>query len=414
MNSKKKEIWTRIRSQLKLLYPPEEIDLWFSGTELFQVGDGSILVKVPNRFVASWIKEHYIKSISELTKTVLGQKLSVELVVKASQHYPKIISPLESSYTFENFIIETNNKFAYHCVRNLIFHNSSKIDPIFIFGNSGVGKTHLLCATANLMLKKDIYPCYISNQILNQYKRMEAINQSRDSWDALLMDDIHLISGNYKAHAPLINLFDHFYENNLPVLFTSRVPPVEIQNLDRRLLSRLTSCLIAPIGPLGQETMVAILSQAALERKVHVPSDVLFFLASSGKVIKELKKDLSRIISYLSIRPGKIDISTAKGLIENRPYEPTPQTIQNLVAQYFDLPPSFLVSEDKSRQVTHARQVAMYLCRKLTDMSLKEIANFFGRKDHSTVIYAINKIDKRKKEDLDLQKALEWLISNFL
>ncbi len=413
MKSKKKEIWNRIKSHLKASYSSEEIDLWFSGTELSKLEDRFVLINVPNRFVASWIEEHYLKAISEFTQSELGQKTSIELMVSAIDDYSQLPTAIEPSLTFDNFIIEPNNKFAYQCVRNLLFSHTSQTDPLFVFGNSGVGKTHLLCAAANFMLKKNICPCYLPSQIFTQGKRMQAINQARDSWKALLLDDIHLISGNHGAQGPLITLFDYFYENNLPVMFTSRVPPREITALDKRLLSRLTSCLIASLGPLEQDTVAAILSQAAKNTEVHVPNDVLFSLASSGKDIKELKDDLSRIVRYLSIRPGNMDISTAKSIIENRPYEPEPRTIQNLVAQFFKISPAVLVSDTKNRRITNARQVAMYLCRKLTDMSLKEIAAFFGRKDHSTVIYAVNKIKKKKKNDLNLKRDLEWLISNF-
>ncbi len=413
MNSKKEEIWDQIKSLLKNHYPPEEIELWFSHTSPLELRDNQLFIQVTNRFVSSWLRDNYLATISRLLESRLGSSIVINFVVQDQIPASGFCKPFEPSYRLDNFILDDNNIFAYNCVQKISSSPRPQFNPLFVYGNPGVGKTHLLCAAGNQFISNNISTGYLSGQFFVD-ESQSTTNERIMGWDALLVDDVHLLAGHEIGQHTFIKIFDHFYEQMKPIFVTSRVPSHEIQKLDEKLLSRFNWGLIIHVGPLKQDTTVNILRSqiAGVEHLVH--EDVLFFLASTRRPINQLQMDLNRILKYLTIRPKKIDISTVKNLLQGFPKEPKISAIQQLVARYYNLDVAQLCSANKSRATTHARQVAMYLSRKLTALSLKEIARAFGRKDHSTVHYALRNIEKKVMSDSKLKKEMEWFMSNFL
>ena len=429
----KMAIWSTILQLLKKKVSPQVYNDWLKPT--FQVGEdaNSVRVKVPNDRFRDHIRKHYMPLIQEALQKNDWQNMTIDFVADGPMQLP-LVPPeetkkeeklrLNNRYTFDHFVVGSSNQFAHAAAKAVAKNLSRAYNPLFIYGGSGLGKTHLLHAIgleahrANTLLKL----IYISaEEFTNEFirgLRMEKTQAFRDKYrtvDLLLIDDIHQLAGKSSTQEEFFHTFNALYENQKQIVLASDLLPREIPGVRERLHSRFQGGLIADIQPPDVETKVAILHKKAAMENAVIPDDVAWFIASRVKSnIRNLEGCLLRMLAMASLMGKNINIALAKEvlrpLINTEDRIITASLIQETVAQYYQLKVEDLKSKNNSKPIVRPRQVAMYLCKKLTDSSLPEIGKSFGGKHHSTVIHSINRVEDSLKHDPILQNEINTLI----
>ncbi|CUH95766.1 Chromosomal replication initiator protein DnaA [Propionispora sp. 2/2-37] len=332
---------------------------------------------------------------------------------------------LNPKYIFETFVIGNSNRFAHAASLAVAEAPAQVYNPFFIYGGVGLGKTHLMHAIGHRILQN--YPgikvVYISsekftNELINSIRdgKPESFRQKYRNIDVLLVDDIQFLSKKEHTQEEFFHTFNTLHEANKQIIISSDRPPREIQTLEDRLRSRFEWGLITDIQPPDLETRIAILRKKAMIENLNIPNDVMVYIASRiDNNIRELEGALIRVMAYASLTNQSIDINLAtealKDLFPNgRPKQITMELIQEIVASYFKIKIEELLAKKRTRNVAYPRQIAMYLCRELTDTSLPRIGEMFGGRDHTTVIHAHDKITRERNEDVKLSNTLKELI----
>jgi len=429
---KKNEIWEHITRTLESKLGKSQVRTWFSDTKLTKLEPNLAVIEVSNKFVAAWLREKYITEIERSFK-------------KETQFLPKIhftyskpaetggfelnrqagdLSRLDSGATFANFITSKANRFAHSCALKVATHPGTEYNPLFLFSEQSLGKTHLLHAVGNHALHKDpsLNVRYVrSEQIPTKFSlarrenRMDEICEDLKNADLLLLDDIHRLEDREKSQKELASIFDVIHGRRRQIVVASKKPPGLIQGLIRSLRSRLEWGLIVELPPGDQKAKMKILREKARVQNFSIPEDVLFFLANSTNDLKHATHALISLASYASLSQREINISMARSILKNRqPGTLELQDIQKRTADYFNVLVSDLLSGKKTRRFSYPRQVAMYLSKRLTNFSLKEIGKAFGNKDHSTIIYAVNHVEKLKESSEDVLNDIQKLQSLLL
>ncbi len=297
-------------------------------------------------------------------------------------------------------------------------------NPLFLYGGVGLGKTHLMHSIGHYILSQNpnakvLYASSekFTNELINSIKddKNQAFRNKYRNIDVLLIDDIQFIAGKERTEEEFFHTFNTLYEDNKQIIISSDRPPKEIKTLEDRLRSRFEWGLIADIQPPDLETRIAILRKKAEIEKLVVPNDVILFIAKSiVSNIRELEGALNRIIAYSTLANKEITIDLASEALKDlmsadKPKTITTELIQEVVASYYNLKPEDLRSPKRTRNIAYPRQIAMYLCRKLTDLSLPKIGEKFGGRDHTTVIHGYEKIENEILEDFELKQTIEDL-----
>jgi chromosomal replication initiator protein len=425
-------IWSTVLQHLKKKVSPQVYNDWLKPT--FQVGDDAniLRVKVPNERFRDHIRKHYMTIIEEALQRNDFQHITIDFTLDGPTQLP--LSPPEEKkeekhrlnprYSFDHFVVGSSNQFAHAAAKAVAKNLSRAYNPLFIYGGSGLGKTHLLHAIGleayrlNSLLKL----IYISaEEFTNEFikgLRMEKTQAFRDKYrtvDLLLIDDIHQLAGKSSTQEEFFHTFNSLYENQKQIVLASDLLPREIPGVRERLHSRFQGGLIADIQPPDVETKVAILHKKAAVENAVIPDDVAWFIASRVKSnIRNLEGCLLRMLAMASLMGKTVNIALAKEvlrpLINTEDRVITASLIQETVAQYYQLKVEDLKSKNNSKPIVRPRQVAMYLCKKLTESSLPEIGKSFGGKHHSTVIHSINRVEDSLKHDPILQNEINTLI----
>ena len=436
-----KTLWLNTLEILKSKISEQNISTWIKPIHPLKITGNYLTLEVPNKFIRDWIKDNYKNIIEETLSGVGKTNYIIDLKINENLKSKKIEMPLEkkilkvekeplpninSKYTFETFVSGPSNQFAHAAAMAVSNNPATTYNPLFIYGGVGLGKTHLVNAIGNAIYKNNSQTkiCYYSsekftNELINslRHAKMDEFRNKFRSIDILLIDDIQFIAGKKSTQEEFFHTFNALYESHKQIIVTSDKFPKEIPDLEERLRSRFEWGLIADIQPPDTETKQAILKMKADQNKINLPEDVIFFLANSiSNNVRELEGYLIRIGAYSSLTSTPIDIEMAKKvlkdiLIENSK-EITIEKIQKTVAEHFQIKTSELKSSKRLKNIVFPRQVAMYICRKLTNYSYPEIGSKFGGKDHSTIIHAIKKIEKIMKEDIQMKNIIEKLIDN--
>ncbi|RJP57842.1 MAG: chromosomal replication initiator protein DnaA [Deltaproteobacteria bacterium] len=437
------DIWQGALEKIEKNIDPRTFENWFLPIKLVSIEQETIEIEVPNKFFKDWFYENYLPLIKEAISTFSDKqyafKFSYSKQKKGARptHNNKSIAtkvspPLCSSsigdslnqnYSFENFVVGNSNQFAHAASLAVATNPAKAYNPLFIYGGVGLGKTHLLNAIGNFITNKSIQICYVSsenfmNELINsiRYDKMVTFREKFRGIEVLLIDDIQFIAGKERTQEEFFHTFNSLYESQKQIVVTSDKFPKEIPSLEERLRSRFEWGLIADIQPPETETKIAILKNKAYSNNIPLPDDVAFFLAENIKTnIRELEGSLIRIGAFASLTESEINLNIAKEvlkeIISNKNKEVNIDAIQKAVAYFFKIKVSDLTSNKKLKIFTLPRQVAMYLSRKLTSLSFPEIGVSFGGKDHSTVIYAVNKIDKQIESDNSIKEAVNYIKS---
>jgi chromosomal replication initiator protein len=439
------EIWSKVIDSLKERVGQQNFDIWIKPIRFISMDGEMVELEVPNRFFKEWINEHYSPYIKEALSLLTQKPCHLQFQIRSEKMNEKepISSLLPSyetqalpsfqpisnpKYTFDHFVVGASNQFANAACLAVDNLPAKNYNPLFIYGGVGLGKTHLLHAIANHILQHRVLPdakkiCYISseeftNELINsiRYEKMDEFRNKFRRMDILLIDDIQFIAGKERTQAEFFHTFNSLYEARKQIVVTSDKFPKDIPNFEERLRSRFEWGLIADIQPPDIETKVAILRKKAEIENISIPNDVAFFLASQiDSNIRMLEGSLIRIGAFASLTKTPIDIQLAKEVLKNiiKPKEEliSIDTIQKVVASFYNIKISDLKAKKKYKGYVIPRQIAMYFSRKLTNASLLEIGEKFGGKDHSTVLHSIKKVEERVSQDPSFKEIIENLNS---
>lgn len=412
---------------------------WFKPVELsLDTAEKLLLVKVPNIFFKTWITEHYLAEITNIAAQAEGGPFAVAIGLGDGPPPPERPAPppepmelaepapperpgsgLNDKYTFSNFIVGNSNQLA-HAASQAVASRTAVYNPLFIYGGSGLGKTHLLNAIGNYMLAQNprLNVVYLSSEkFTNEFidaLRTDSIGQFHRRYrntDALLIDDIHFLGGRERTQEEFFFTFNTLYEADKQIVISSDKIPKHIPDLEDRLRSRFEGGLFADIVPPDQETKVAILEKKAEEENISLDTEVAFYLASHHESnIRVLEGYLSRLGAYSALYKRPITMEMAQELldqlIESDKRQISIDQILKVAGSYFNVKVSDLKSSKKQQAIAMPRQVAMSLARKLTSLSTIEIGQHIGGRDHSTVIHACKKVKNRMKDDKDFARNL--------
>ena len=434
------EIWNKSLAQIEEKVGNNIIDLWFRPIKLSQFKEQQATVEIPNRFFKDWIEYNYPDIIAESIGTILKYPFTVryKIAEKMDPTVRKMDMRLETrrqklasrgiylnpKYTFENFVIGPSNQFAHASAKAVAEAPGKTYNPLFIYGGVGLGKTHLITAIGNAVIDKkpDISVIFVSaeqftNEVVSaiRHQKMGELKEKFRNIDLLLLDDIHFIENKTQTQEEFFHTFNTLYERQKQIVISSDRPPKEIAAITDRLRSRFSMGLIADIQPPELETKVAILQRKAETEKIFVPEDVAYYLASKVKSnIRELEGCLIRLGAQSSLTGRPINIDMAKNilqdLIEDDEKPITTDQIQKTVSEHFALKVSDMKAKKRTKEVALPRQIAMYLSKQLTNLSLSDIGKNFGGKNHATVIYACKQIEEKRAKDEAFNRMIESLI----
>jgi chromosomal replication initiator protein len=438
-------LWTRCLTILSEKVNQNSFDMWLKPLKASGVKENILEIEVPNKFFKDWIKENYQTLIREVLQQITDKSYSVtfamregkeeeaegkETKTKAPEKPPlKSVKPairedgLNAGYTFDAFVVGSCNQFAHAAALAVANLPAKNYNPLFIYGGVGLGKTHLVNAIGNQIIKNDpaAKVSYLSsekftNELINslRYEKMTDFRNKYRTKDALLVDDIQFLGGKERTQEEFFHTFNALYDSNKQIIITSDKLPKDIPGLEERLRSRISWGLIADIQPPDIETKVAILCKKAEIYNISLPNDVGLFLAGQlGSNIRELEGSLTRLRAYCSLTGNEISISMVKevlrDILSDRQKTITIETIQKTVAHHYNIKITDLKSSRKLKIYSFPRQIAMYICRTMTKASFPEIGTKFGGKDHSTVIHAVRQIEKKVNEDRETKNVIETI-----
>jgi chromosomal replication initiator protein len=432
-------LWNQVLDRLERMIDPADYATWFRPTSFLAAKGDTIDVRVPDTRFVETISEKFSSQLRSVLAELSAERTKIQFVTDAStpfdfstpvappapQDFP--VSTFNPKYRFNTFVVGNSNQLAYAASLSIAENPSGSFNPLFIYGGAGLGKTHLIQAIGHqiqnngrgmkvVYMSADTFVTELISSI--RYDRMQSFRDRYRSIDALLLDDIQFLAGKERTQEEFFHTFNALYEAQKQIVFTSDAPPREIPTLEERLRSRFEWGLIADIQPPDLETKVAILRKKAEEKKIDLKEDVALFIAERVRSnIRELEGHLNRVAAFASLTGHRVDIDVTKEALrdllakENKPI--TAAEILKVTAAHYGIKVSDMKSKSNARPIAYPRQMAMFLCKTLTDLSYPEIGKLFNNKHHSTVIYSVEKIERLKEEDSSVANTLEMLTKHF-
>src|SRR6266536_596241 len=433
-------LWNEVAGRLKGALNETTYRTWFAEAEGTDLSDDAFVLGVPNDFTREWIEGHFLGLIGAAVRDVTGQERRVALSVTERMPVdapaPAEASPRQSGngsvdagmnpkYTFDLFVIGSSNRFAHAAALAVAEAPAQAYNPLFIYGGTGLGKTHLLQAISQYIAEHSggLTVHYVTSEtFMNNFinslrdKRIEGFKQRYRTYDLLLIDDIQFFEHKESIQEEFFHTFNSLYEAGRQIVISSDRPPRSFPTLEDRLRSRFEWGLITDIQPPDLETRIAILRKKVKTDGTHIPdSQILTFIASRiSSNIRELEGALTRVVAFSSLTGRPITKELAQDVLQDVfPQGDTAQVsidrIQDLVSERFGLSRKQLCGDKRSQNIVYPRQVAMYLSRELTDSSLPKIGREFGGRDHTTVIHATSKIARLIREDRSVYNLVQEL-----
>ncbi len=446
------DIWRESLELIRKRVNPQAYHTWFSSISLAAVGDSACTVAVPNAFFIEMMAEPYTALIRETVGTVAARPMDrVEFIVseglpvqasgqlaaaeaesasaspakplgaatrKSSQH-----TYLNPKYTFDQFVVGAGNQFAHAAARAVADNPAKAYNPLFIYGDVGLGKTHLLHSIGARIRQNNPSAriCYVSseqftNEVINsiRYDRMVDFRARYRNVDVLIIDDIQFISGKDRTQEEFFHTFNTLYEAERQIVLSSDRFPKQMPDIEKRLRSRFEWGLIADIQPPDLETKIAILQKKAETEGIDLPSDVSLLLATHiNSNVRELEGALIRLGAYASLTGREITVDLARqnlrDLIKESRKILSVEEIQQTVGRHFHVKVADLKAKKRTKELVLPRQVSMHLCRQLTDRSYPDIGRSFGGRDHTTVMHACRQVEKMMADDMALKSIIDKL-----
>lgn len=409
----------------QLDFPPSTISAWFDDVTVVSFGDNRLVLHSPVPFKKEFIESKFIAPLQEVLHNLTGDPITIVVVTGEYTAPSTSISPYDD-YTFERFIVGSSNKFAHAAALAVSQRPAAENNPLFIYGNSGLGKTHLMYAIANVLRRT--HPEYriiyvkgedFTNELITaiQEGNVQAFRNKYRMVDLLLLDDVQFIAGKERTQEEFFHTFNALYEAKKQIVLTSDRPPKEINTLEDRMKTRFEWGLLADIQPPDFETRIAIIRDKAVKMGVELPDDVSNYIAENIQAnIRQLEGAVKKIKAMHELMGERITVSLAENAIdalrtENPGLNPTPERIMEAVANYFYIPVEQMISQNRSKDVAYPRQMAMYMIRQELEYSFPDIAKIFKR-DHTTVMHACNKIEEERKNSRETEDVIKKLHNN--
>ena len=441
-------LWSEVSGRLRGALNDTTYGTWFREASGLELSDDRFVLGVPNDFTRDWIEGHFLGLIGAAIRDVTGSERPIELrlvetstvtagggdgsaeptavsAVAVPIHHRPESGGFNAKYTFDSFVIGSSNRFAHAAALAVAEAPAQAYNPLFIYGGTGLGKTHLLQAIAQYVSEhsSDLSVRYVTSEtFMNDFinslrdKRIEGFKQRYRTYDVLLIDDVQFFEHKERIQEEFFHTFNSLYEAGSQIVMSSDRPPREIATLEERLRSRFEWGLITDIQPPDLETRIAILRKKVKTDGIHIPDpQVLTFIA--GRVstnIRELEGALTRVVAFSSLTARAMSVELAQDVLKDvfpqgEAAEVSIKRIQDLVAERFNMSLEELCGDKRSQNIVYPRQVAMYLSRELTDSSLPKIGKEFGGRDHTTVIHANAKIARLIREDRSVYNLVQEL-----
>lgn len=426
------EIWELVKEQLKLSVTEVAYNVWLSPLSFVKFQNDTVYLSI-SEFKKRIIVDKFSEIINSAFEAVLGFPITIEYVVP-NEHAknPDINDPNKSyineyDYTFSNFITGPSNRFAHAAAVNVASNPGKKYNPLFIYGHSGLGKTHLLLAIMNEIKANNpdaniIYTSgeHFTNELVYYIgnHNTHAFHEKYRSCDILLVDDIHFIARGETIQEEFFHTFNALNNSGSQIVLTSDRPPKEMMTLEERLRTRFEMGLIADVQPPTLETRMAIVKNKAEALGMELGDEVIQFIGENIKRnIRQLEGAVKKIKAFQDVEGVRPSIAVAKRAISDliNDDQPTPVTVDNIineVARTFDVSPADIRSDKRSANISQARQVAIYVVEQVTTLSLKAIGTEFGNKHHSSIIYALKEIKNKMEKDVSLKSTIDDIIKN--
>ena len=428
-------LWREVATRLRQALNETTYQTWFGEARGIELSDDTFTIAAPNDFARAWIGGHFLELIKAAVREATGKELEIKLTVRrrprlqpaaATAQRPKpTYTDLNPKYTFDSFVIGSSNRFAHAAALAVAEAPAQAYNPLFIYGGTGLGKTHLLQAISQYIAEHSggLTVHYVTSEtFMNAFinslrdKRIEGFKQRYRTYDLLLIDDIQFFEHKESIQEEFFHTFNSLYEAGRQIIISSDRPPRSFPTLEERLRSRFEWGLITDIQPPDLETRIAILRKKVKTDGTHIPDpQILTFIASRiSSNIHELEGALTRVVAFSSLTGRPITVELAQDVLQDVfPQGDSGQVsidrIQDLVSQRFSLTRKQLCGDRRSQNIVYPRQVAMYLSRELTDASLPKIGREFGGRDHTTVIHATSKIARLIKEDRSVYNLVQEL-----
>ena len=454
MEASAEKIWEEtlalIRKNLAEQSREQSFETWFKPTKGIGLSDNTLTVDVPYGFFRDWLKEHYLSLIEKTLEEVTKEKLKIDFFISSSKKGPQeeslqsLVPPpeeesgehaeklnrrrfLNPKYIFESFVVGAGNRFAHAAALAVAEAPSSAYNPLFLYGGVGLGKTHLMQAighsvrngpgeTKVVYVSSEKFTNDLIDSLQHGHERILEFRNKYRTIDVLLVDDIHFLANKERTQEEFFYTFNELYDNQKQIVISSDRPPKEIPSLEERLISRFEWGLVADIQAPDLETRVAILRKKGQLERLRVTDEVNFFIANQVKSnIRQLEGALIRVVAFASLTGEEVTVDLAKTVLKDfLPPEIDRIVSLDLIQKIVAVSSGLRVSDMKIKRRTQAialpRQIAMYLTRELTDLSLPEIGNGFGGRDHTTILHAYNKIKKKVEKDSQFKQTVQELI----
>ena len=443
MQSENEELFRQAKELIKAELSSIAYDTWISPLKILSIDDDKITIRANTDYNADFLGKRFGDLIINTFKYLTNKERALTIIYNDEKTNRETINDvatpsdsekeleaeielsnkvLNPKYTFDTFVVGNNNRFAQAAALAVADKPSEAYNPLFLYGGVGLGKTHLMHAIGNRTLKnfRNFKILYVTsekftNQLINAIKdnKNEFFRNKYRNIDVLLIDDIQFIAGKERVQEEFFHTFNALYNSKKQIILSSDKPPKELDVLEERLRSRFSWGLPVDIQPPNYETKVAILRKRAELDNIYIDDEIFDYIATHIKSnIRDLEGALNKIKVYSKLNKKPIDLELSKialqDLIDNKTKQAiTPELIMQTVAEHFNIQTSDIISKKRSHDIAYPRQICMYLCKKMTDQSLVKIGEIIGKRDHSTVIHGIEKIEKDLDKDPELSKVID-------
>ena len=428
------DVWDNVLKELKSELSETTIATWFDELEAVEIQGNTFILHCSNDFKKGYIESLFMKNIKAALHDIFSMDFEVKILddpgfaefngESAGRQSDRFTS---AEFTFETFVVGPSNKLAYAASVSVAEHPAKNYNPLLIYGDSGLGKTHLLYAIANVIRRNDPRAkiVYIKgDDFINEF--IELIRAGRGNEfrakyreaDLLLVDDVQFVAGKEQVQNEFFHTFNTLYESGKQIVLTSDRPPSEMTLLDDRLRTRFEWGLLADVTPPDFETRLAIIKNKAALLGMDLPDKIAIYIAQHVTAnVRQLEGTINKILAYKDLLGSDTDEETVTRAIQDmlrrsNEYVPTPETILDYICRFYGLEESVIRGQQRIRDAVQARQIAMYLIRSMTNLSLDEIGKVFDNRDHSTVLYSIQQIEKKMKKDASFAETVKEIKTN--
>ena len=428
------DVWNNVLHQLKGELSETTIATWFDELEAVDIRGNTFLLHCSNDFKKGYIESLFMKNIKASLHDIFSTDFEVQILDDADfaefsggQTHRQSDRFTSAEFTFDTFVVGPSNKLAYAASMAVAEHPAQNYNPLLIYGDSGLGKTHLLYAIANVIRRNDARAkiVYIKgDDFINEF--IELIRAGRGNEfrakyreaDLLLVDDVQFVAGKEQVQNEFFHTFNTLYESGRQIVLTSDRPPSEMTLLDDRLRTRFEWGLLADVTPPDFETRMAIIKNKAALLGMELPDKIATYIAQNVTAnVRQLEGTINKILAYKDLLGNDTDEETVTRAIQDmlrrsNEYIPTPESILEYISKYYSLEEAVIRGQQRIRDAVSARQIAMYLIRSMTNLSLDEIGKVFDNRDHSTVLYSIQQIEKKMKKDPAFAETVKEIKTN--